>query len=298
MGTMATTFLSVRSLAQAVRLVGLLLVISSTQAAAKSGQLVNDLRGPMSESAAPRSQEPKEQHASRHADVDRTLARDEANCYQLFAVNGCLLEARARARAERAEIDERERLEKAADRQARSEALQRERASRQTGPTGATGLTGPAEGNVNPPSENASGPSHAKPPRPPRPLHEGSKAKLPLPKAAPSLPHSDIQTPRQDRVAGETQHDPREQRVSAQTQREHRASAQTQRPRAQTQRDERAASQIQRDMRARRARAQLLEKRAAAHRRQASIEQRRQLREAKGHVLPLPLAPVGIQEAL
>ena len=223
---------------------GLVLAVTCAHAGSKNENLDNDMRTPMSVSAASEDHAPKALHSKEHSDIDKALAQEEARCYQQFSVNRCLADARTQARTERAALDTIESEQKAAARQEASEAHRVERAQR-----GADHAAARA-------SASGSAPSHTE------------SSSLPAARAA--------------RAA--------------------RAAKPMRSPDVEGIRQERAASQRQRDERAARARTRKAEKRAAAERHQASMQQRRNDRDAQGKAaaapLPAPQAAASVSEPL
>lgn len=239
--------LDARSLEKALLVAGLLVIAACAQAATRNGVLALDLTTPMDISVGPTSNELPAPHGRLHAAIDRTLALEEARCYQQFSVNSCLSEARARARADQGVLDERERLEKAARRQAGSDEHRRERLLRETDSE-----------NLRQSTTSAS--------------HSGVQAQQAVPVSDSTRSGSPVLDARSVGVTS-----PR-----GQSQREARTEAKIQR-------DERAVAQAKRDEGAADARARLSERRAAAERHQASIQQRKQARDARGGTPPAPL---------
>lgn len=250
--------------AAAALVVGFVVAVPCAQAAAGHGVLDRDLTTPMSVSTAPRAREPREQHTGQHADINETLERAEAHCYLQFAVTSCLSEARAQARADRAVLDERARLDKAARRQATSDAHKRDVALRQAA----------AESKAAEVTSNGSAPLRNADPA------SGTR-RLVTPSATPRSPGEADNRPRAQRGAGVPVQG--QKSASATTSASARTTAS-----ASAQRDARAAEQVQRDQRASRDRARLVEKRAAAERHQASMLLQKQARDAKGQGSPAP----------
>lgn len=116
--------------------VGLLLVactVAGAQAAARAEALALDARTPVSGSAVSEPRHPTVHHAQSHAHIAASLAQQEAQCYQQFAVNRCLSVVREQARTERAALDKQEHLENSAARREAGEVHRRAREQRIAG---------------------------------------------------------------------------------------------------------------------------------------------------------------------